>query len=665
MLTLAIAPVHSQVVLQYKTAIIDDHPQPPENPLQTLIMSTTTHDQARYSPHMESPQEKDALGSRGGRESVTVKYDNGKVATGAENRALFVYVDNATDAILTTRFAPKAALGGDRDAQIDSIWLAPYFLSQFEGDNLPPTSAPRDLTVYIYSDQGGQPGDVLFSKMIKDPREFFDVKGDDLAFFGLDLSNESIGALPDIVHIGYGNAGSDANHYVFPPSPYATRDLSLVGRQDRWIPLWDYRLDSGTVFDQTVIPIRARFSSGAEFRFAQRIENQIYTVDKPIKPLVLQEATGGKAPISYSLTPALPAGLNFDSSTRTINGTPTQVAAPTRYIYRATDADEKTADTGFTIEVSPATGGFEFVDIQYDDGEIAGNDAPLLIFFSRGTGYILTTRFVPKTTLEDTRNVRIDRISLSPYFFNQFNNSDLPTSAPRDLTVYIYSDQGGEPKDVLFSKVIEDPRDFFGVNSHTLKFFDLDLSNEGIGILPDVVHIGYGNAGSDENYYIIAPAPYTKRDVSHLYVNDHNVWIPLWNVTARGLRPLDQTVIPIRARFSIGDIALHTTEDVPDRDNRQDVLPVAFTVHGNYPNPFRQSTNLLFDLPLPSRVTVEVVDLIGRRVLTMPPVDLAAGWGKRIKLDGQSLVPGHYLYRVLVSSAEGTTTRNGQLVRFR
>ena len=43
-------------------------------------------------------------------------------------------------------------------------------------------------------------------------------------------------------------------------------------------------------------------------------------------------------------------------------------------------------------------------------------------------------------------------------------------------------------------------------------------------------------------------------------------------------------------------------------------LPASFALRGNYPN------------PLPALVTVEVMDVTGRRVLTAPSVGLAAGW---------------------------------------
>ena len=65
----------------------------------------------------------------------------------------------------------------------------------------------------------------------------------------------------------------------------------------------------------------------------------------------LPAASGGNGALSYTLTPALPAGLRFDASTRQLSGTPTAVQPATSYTYRAADADDDQAMLAFTIEV--------------------------------------------------------------------------------------------------------------------------------------------------------------------------------------------------------------------------------------------------------------------------------------------------------------------------
>ncbi len=77
---------------------------------------------------------------------------------------------------------------------------------------------------------------------------------------------------------------------------------------------------------------------------------------RPITPVVLPAGTGGNAPLAYSLSPDPPEGVTFDSSTRTLSGTPAAPVAATTYTYTAADSDENTeagdaATAEFTITV--------------------------------------------------------------------------------------------------------------------------------------------------------------------------------------------------------------------------------------------------------------------------------------------------------------------------
>ena len=67
-----------------------------------------------------------------------------------------------------------------------------------------------------------------------------------------------------------------------------------------------------------------------------------FVVGQRVEGIVLPEASGGTAPLTYTLSPALPAGLTFDAATRTIAGTPSAEGA-TVYTYTVTDANGATA----------------------------------------------------------------------------------------------------------------------------------------------------------------------------------------------------------------------------------------------------------------------------------------------------------------------------------
>ncbi len=73
-------------------------------------------------------------------------------------------------------------------------------------------------------------------------------------------------------------------------------------------------------------------------------------VDSPFSQL-LPEATSGDTPLSYTATD-LPTGLTFITSTRTIQGTPTQVETPT-VTYTVRDSDGDSDSVEFTITVNP------------------------------------------------------------------------------------------------------------------------------------------------------------------------------------------------------------------------------------------------------------------------------------------------------------------------
>jgi len=85
-------------------------------------------------------------------------------------------------------------------------------------------------------------------------------------------------------------------------------------------------------------------------------------------------------------------------------------------------------------------------------------------------------------------------------------------------------------------------------------------------------------------------------------------------------------------------------------DNNSPDLPTAFSLEPNFPNPFNPSTEISFQLPRASRVTIEVYDLLGRRVLTLIDKLQPAGrhtvrWNGTNE-SGALVQSGVYLYRM-------------------
>jgi len=97
----------------------------------------------------------------------------------------------------------------------------------------------------------------------------------------------------------------------------------------------------------------------------------------------------------------------------------------------------------------------------------------------------------------------------------------------------------------------------------------------------------------------------------------------------------------------ISNIARYVITDV--EEELGDNLPYRFGLSQNYPNPFNPMTNLEYNLPRRSHVTIEVFNVIGQKVLTLVDRDESAG-SYRITWDGtnssgEKEPTGIYLYR--------------------
>jgi len=90
-------------------------------------------------------------------------------------------------------------------------------------------------------------------------------------------------------------------------------------------------------------------------------------------------------------------------------------------------------------------------------------------------------------------------------------------------------------------------------------------------------------------------------------------------------------------------------------------LPTAFALAAPWPNPARQRATVRVALPEPSALTVEVFDLLGRRVRQLVDADHPAG-GHELALDAAGLASGVYLVR-MTAGEDFTAVRRITIVR--
>jgi hypothetical protein len=87
------------------------------------------------------------------------------------------------------------------------------------------------------------------------------------------------------------------------------------------------------------------------------------------------------------------------------------------------------------------------------------------------------------------------------------------------------------------------------------------------------------------------------------------------------------------------------------------VTPAEFALLQNYPNPFNPVTSIKYALPVQSRVSIEIYNLIGQRVRTLVNEERKAGYHvaewNGMADDGHALGSGVYFLRLSAAGTEG------------
>ncbi len=89
-------------------------------------------------------------------------------------------------------------------------------------------------------------------------------------------------------------------------------------------------------------------------------------------------------------------------------------------------------------------------------------------------------------------------------------------------------------------------------------------------------------------------------------------------------------------------------------------LPNSFELKQNFPNPFNPTTSIQFSLPLQSQVTLEIYDILGRKIQTLVSENLEAG-GHTYQWEASNQASGVYLYRLVTS--EGSQIKKMTLIK--
>ncbi len=315
----------------------------------------------------------------------------------------------------------------------------------------PTTAASRTAYTYTVTDEDGDTDDLTFGITIaaNEVPGFSDTI-DDQEYIAGTATNLPV-TLPEA-------AGGNAplTYSITPPLPTGldfdpdTRVISGTPTTAASRTAYTYTVtdEDGDTDDLTFgITIAANEVPG----FSDTIDDQEYIAGTATNlPVTLPEAAGGNAPLTYSITPPLPTGLDFDPDTRVISGTPTTAASRTAYTYTVTDEDGDTDDLtfGITIAANEVPGFSDTID---DQEYIAGTatNLPVTLPEAAGGNAPLTYSITPPlpTGLDFDPDTRV--ISGTP-----------TTAASRTAYTYTVTDEDGDTDDLTFGiRVVNRPPD--------------------------------------------------------------------------------------------------------------------------------------------------------------------------------------------------------------
>jgi hypothetical protein len=117
------------------------------------------------------------------------------------------------------------------------------------------------------------------------------------------------------------------------------------------------------------------------------------------------------------------------------------------------------------------------------------------------------------------------------------------------------------------------------------------------------------------------------------------------------------STLSLSAEGSVNNNAVSSIDEVEIAE-----LPDAFTLDGNYPNPFNPCTTIQFSLPESADVEIQVFDMLGRRVMAIPAQTIQAGSNRSVQLNAGQLASGSYLYRVIARMDSKTQVEQGRMM---
>ncbi|MEE8417716.1 MAG: T9SS type A sorting domain-containing protein, partial [candidate division Zixibacteria bacterium] len=138
-------------------------------------------------------------------------------------------------------------------------------------------------------------------------------------------------------------------------------------------------------------------------------------------------------------------------------------------------------------------------------------------------------------------------------------------------------------------------------------------------------------------------------------IEDFGDFNPYYHTTGDNMDHIMNDYFAEFTRAAIGAVAtLAVPDTVMTLVDEGEALPIGFTLHANYPNPFNASTTISFSVDTDTEVDLAIYDVLGRRVATLLKGRVDAGT-HRVNVNATDFSSGVYFYRL---AADGNDAVN-------
>lgn len=126
-----------------------------------------------------------------------------------------------------------------------------------------------------------------------------------------------------------------------------------------------------------------------------------------------------------------------------------------------------------------------------------------------------------------------------------------------------------------------------------------------------------------------------------------------------GYQPSQTTVTVNNNTYTLDNVNLTMTPQNPLSAGASGAVPDRYLLHQNYPNPFNPATTISYALPVPSRVSLRIYNMLGQEVASLVGNGLQAAGSYDVVWNGtdnagRSVASGLYFYKLDATSADGS-----------